>query len=361
MIHGGNIYEIEEKMGIPRNDILDFSSNINPLGVPDSLKRIILNSVEDLVKYPDIKYNDLKKAIGQYYSLDKADIIVGNGASEIIFNFIRAINPKRPLIVEPTFNEYRRSLKSKEDAVQNYLLKEKDFFQLKANKLINYMENNKTIDMLVICNPNNPTGGLVEPKEMLDIIQYCRLNKIFLMVDEAFMDFVANEATYTLMEYYKDYDNLMLVRAFTKFYGVPGLRLGFGITSNEKVKRKVEALLPPWNINTFGGYFGEVILSEKKYVLNTREWLSKQQEWFTDKLIAIKDIKVFPTRVNFILIKILTKQLTAKQLQQRLLRKGILIRDCSDFIGLNKQYFRLAIKDKASNERLLSDLTNALK
>ncbi|SCY94625.1 threonine-phosphate decarboxylase CobD [Alkaliphilus peptidifermentans] len=361
MTHGGNIYEIEKRTGIAKDSILDYSSNINPLGVPDGLKKIICDGIDDLTKYPDINYHELKDSIAQYYRLSVEDILVGNGAAQIIFDFINAVAPRNTLIVQPTFSEYERALNIGGKNIIHYFLREEDSFQLNVDNLLKYLAADKSIDMVIICNPNNPTGRLISKGEMMCIIDFCEENNIFLIIDEAFMDFADEMGIHTLMNECKKYKNLMVVRAFTKFYGIPGLRLGFGVTSNLDIKNRIELLSLPWNINTFASYFGRILLSEDKYVANSFKWLKNERVNFFNKLNEIKVLKVFSSETNFVLLKLLENNYTAKTLQANLLKRGILIRDCSSFKGLNEKYIRLAVKDGASNERLIKELKSIIK
>ncbi|AKL94471.1 threonine-phosphate decarboxylase [Clostridium aceticum] len=358
MAHGGNIFEIQRKCNIHKDDLLDYSANINPLGLPDSLKTMILHSIEDLQHYPDIHYEELKMAIAEYYCVDKKDIFVGNGAAQIIFDTIHALNPKKTMILAPTFSEYERALKVCGSEIVKHALHEEEDFRVNIQELLEAMD--KDIDLMILCNPNNPTSKLLKAEEIKKVLEQAVKKNIYLMIDEAFMDFVSEEESYSMMQSYREYENLVIVRAFTKFYGIPGLRLGFGLCSNEKLKEKISSGAIPWSINTFAAYFGKVLLAETNYVEKTHRWLENEKKRFVEKLKEIDGLKIFSPSVNFILVKILKPNVDVLQLQKKLLEKNILIRDCSNFSNLDKSFFRIAIKDETNNEKFAEALQEAM-
>ena len=358
MTHGGNIFEIQRKHNINKDTLVDFSSNINPLGIPESLKTLIIDKIAELECYPDIHYHQLKTIIAEYYSLDQKDIFVGNGAAQVIYDAIHAVKPKMSIILAPTFSEYERALVSHGSKVQYHYLEEKNNFNLREEDLIGAIDD--SVDLVVLCNPNNPTSKLIKKDNIKKILDKCKKHNTFLMIDEAFMDFVEDDEYYSMLGDYREYNNLIIVRAFTKFYGIPGLRLGFGISRNEKIIASVSENTIPWSLNTFAGYFGQVLLSEKEYVEKTYNWLREEKKRFVKKLAEIEGITVYIPSVNFILIKIVKENVDVDILKERLLKENILIRDCSNFNGLSKKFFRIAIKDPILNDRFVDSLIKAM-
>ncbi|MCC5910263.1 MAG: threonine-phosphate decarboxylase [Clostridiaceae bacterium] len=354
MTHGGNIFEIQRNCNIDKNQLLDYSANINPLGVPQTFKKIMKESLEDIEHYPDIHYDALKTAIEKYYTIDKSHIYLGNGAAEIIFNTIRAIAPKKSILLAPTFSEYAKALNAVDSVIEEVHLKKEDEFSLDMEELIETIDT--STDLVVLCNPNNPTGTLIETKDIVKLLKKCHEKNTYLMIDEAFMDFIEEDKFYSMLHSYKLYPHLIIVRAFTKFYSIPGMRLGFGVCCNEGILKKIYKITPPWNLNTFASYFGKVLLTEEQYVKETYQWLKEEKSRFVTALEKIEGMKTFAPSVNFILIKILKPSMTVDELRDKLLKKGILIRDCSNFNGLDKSYFRIAIKDEASNDILIENL-----
>ncbi|SDK69956.1 threonine-phosphate decarboxylase CobD [Natronincola ferrireducens] len=359
MLHGGNLFEIQRKCNIDKNSLLDYSANINPLGVPATLKTLITNRINDLEHYPDIYYHELKYAIATYYSLSIEDIFVGNGAAQIIFDSIHTLRPQKSILLAPTFSEYERALKSCNTAIVKHQLKEEENFDLDIDKFIKEIDD--SIDLIVLCNPNNPTSRLITTKGLEKILQKSREVNAYLIIDEAFMDFVEDQQCYSMLDKYRDYTNLIIVRAFTKFYGVPGLRLGFGVCRNSGLIEQLHQRMLPWSLNTFAGYFGEVLRSETTYVEKTHQWLQQEKKRFVEELKKIEGLKVFSPSVNFILIKILVAGFDVPQLKQRMLEKNILIRDCSTFDNLDKKFFRIAVKSRIHNEIFTKTLMEVMK
>jgi len=175
------------------------------------------------------------------------------------------------------------------------------------------------------------------------------------MIDEAFMDFADENKVITLLKVYKEYSNLLIVRAFTKFFGVPGLRLGFGITCGVDLKNTINKISIPWSLNTFASYFGYVLKNDEGYIQETYKWINLEKDWFLKELRKLKNIRVFDTDVNFVLFRLET-DVSASILWEKMIIKGILIRNCSSFRGLNEKYVRLAIKDRKSNEKIINAL-----
>ena len=358
MTHGGNIYEIERRKGIARADLIDYSANINPLGVPEELKELIINQITALVNYPDPEYTELKQAIESFYRLDKEDIILGNGAAEVIHSFIRVIKPRKALLIQPSFSEYRNALEYVGAEIKEYYLKEEKDFQLDIKDLLENIADD--IQLLIICNPNNPTSTLITRANMKKLVEFCCSKNVYIMIDEAFMDFVDKDGAITLIEEYRRYNRLFVVRAFTKFFGIPGLRLGFGVCCNNRLIEDMKKASLPWNINTFASGFGIMLRDNNRYVADTYTWLEAEREWFAGELNKLRGVKIYEPSANFILIKLLGEKTNTEVLRERLLNYKIMIRECKNFHGLDDSFFRIAIKDRATNLYFLDALNKCL-
>lgn len=364
--HGGNIYKIFREKNIDK--ILDYSSNINPYGLPESLKKEIFEKLFVLERYPDPDYIELREKIAEKNNLNIENIIVGNGATEIIFLFMKILSPKKVLIVSPTFGEYERAIKSSilaDDSLEiNYFeLKEAENFVLNIKNLETELENN--YDLLILCNPNNPTGQFLKLKKLEEILKICEQKNTKLFVDEAFVEFVEDWENESIINSKENKENLFVIRAFTKFFAIPGLRLGYGICFNNNLLKKMLEKKEPWSVNNIADLAGKTVLDDENYIQKTKEWIKNQKKYMYENLNKIEGLRAYKTEVNFILLKIednlLGKGLDVKNLRKEMLEKGILIRDASNFIYLNKHYFRLAIKDKLNNEKVIETLTSILK
>ena len=364
--HGGNIYKIFREKNIDK--ILDYSSNINPYGLPENLKKEIFEKLFVLERYPDPDYIELREKIAEKNNLNIENVIVGNGATEIIFLFMKILSPKKVLIVSPTFGEYERAIEAStlaNDSLEiNYFeLKEKENFVLNVKNLETELENN--YDLLILCNPNNPTGQFLKLKKLEEILKICEQKNTKLFVDEAFVEFVEDWENESIINSKENKENLFVIRAFTKFFAIPGLRLGYGICFNNNLLKKMLEKKEPWSVNNIADLAGKTVLDDENYIQKTKEWIKDQKKYMYENLNKIEGLRAYKTEVNFILLKIednlLEKGLDVKNLRKKMLEKGILIRDASNFIYLNKHYFRLAIKDKLNNEKVIETLTSILK
>ncbi|WP_036100121.1 histidinol-phosphate transaminase [Leptotrichia sp. oral taxon 215] len=373
--HGGNIYKIFREKNI--KEILDYSSNINPYGIPESLKKRITENLEILERYPDPDYVELRQKLSNLNKVNLSDIILGNGATEIIFLFMKVINPKKILIVSPTFGEYERAVKATEISgdtvdlscsngdnknienkkieIEYFELKESDDFKLNIGNLKNELENK--YDLLIICNPNNPTGKFLKLAQTEEILKECNKYNTKLFIDEAFIEFLEDGMKESIINTEGNKKNLFVTRAFTKFFAIPGLRLGYGMYFDKELEKKISEKKEPWSVNNFAEMAGLTVLDDAEYIEKTLKWIAEEKKYMYEKLNKISGMKVYETEVNFITGKIdeklFSEGLNVKILREKMLEQGILIRDASNFKFLDERFFRLAIKDRASNERVI--------
>ena len=360
--HGGNIYKVFREKNI--KEILDYSSNINPYGIPESLKKRITENLEVLERYPDPDYVELRQKLANLNKVNLSDIVLGNGATEIIFLFMKVINPKKILIVSPTFGEYERAVKAtgisgdienKKIEIEYFELKESDDFKLNIENLKNELENK--YDLLIICNPNNPTGKFLKLAQTEEILKECNKYDTKLFIDEAFIEFLEDGMKESIINTEGNKKNLFVTRAFTKFFAIPGLRLGYGMYFDKELEKKISEKKEPWSVNNFAEMAGLTVLDDAEYIEKTLKWIAEEKIYMYEKLNEISGIKVYETEVNFITGKIdeklFSEGLNVKVLREKILEQGILIRDASNFKFLDERFFRLAIKDRASNERII--------
>ena len=379
--HGGNIYKIFREKNI--KEILDYSSNINPYGIPESLKKRITENLEILERYPDSDYIELRQKLAHLNKVDISNIILGNGATEIIFLFMKVINPKKILIVSPTFGEYERAVKATERVedssilrdsnkkkydeksfgkqkieIEHFELKENDDFKLNIDNLKNELA--KKYDLLIICNPNNPTGKFLKLDETEEILKECNKYNTKLFIDEAFIDFLEDGMKESIINAKENKQNLFVTRAFTKFFAIPGLRLGYGIYFDKKLEKGISEKKEPWSVNNIAEMAGLTVLDDTEYIEKTLKWITEEKTYVYEKLNEINGIKPYKTEVNFITVKIednfILKGLNVKILRGKMIEKGILIRDASNFKFLDERFFRLAIKNRKNNDRVIETL-----
>lgn len=342
--HGGDIYTEGRFKGVK---LLDFSSNINFLGVPDSFKANVHKALEDMTCYPDLKYREVKYHIKEYLKGDlrEENIILGNGAAEIISLAIGAL--VKPCIVVPSFSEYEAAVKIKS--------KEIVFSPLNEDFSYNYgdiKDKLKECDGLVIANPNNPNGGIINREAFKEIIGYCEKNKKRIIIDEAFVEFI-NDNNQSFIDKCCSFRCLFIIRALTKFFGMPGVRLGYGVSSDMDFINSLSKHQIPWNINTFAELAVKSVLKDGKYINDSKTMLLKERTYFTHKLQEFKFVdKIFESHANFILLRL--RKITGEDIFNYCISKDVLIRRCRNFRGLDDSFIRLAIKSREDNNKLLS-------
>ena len=350
--HGANVDDMAAQYNKNPESILDFSANINPYTI-DQLEHYILQGVKRSNQYPDIHYTQLKQNIAQYLGCSESFIIPGNGATEIMYLLMKCI--EGPLaIINPTFSEYERSARLNHMPIVDFYLNKHRDFSLNLDEISSRMDEFET---LFICNPNNPTGKVQNIKPLLELLTSG--NKP-LIVDETFMEFVEDEKSYSLLDYAKDYPNLIIIKAATKFFGLPGIRLGYGVTSNRKLIEQMHFYKEPWTVNSFAELLGHYIFKEEQYIQRTKDYFKEERKRIIAELRTVPYFKTYDTDANFILMEINQtelKGLTAKVLKQRLFKEyNILIRDASNFKGLDAYFIRIAIKTQEQNNRIIRAL-----
>ena len=349
--HGANVDNMAKKFGKNENDIIDFSSNVNPHIISD-LGKYVLEGLEKSRSYPDINYTNLRNNISDYIKVDSELIIPGNGATEIIYLLMKSIK-RRLAILNPTFSEYGRGAKLNNLEIIDFHLKEENNFSIDLDEI---QKNMDKFDSLFVCNPNNPNGKVKDINELLDLMIE---NDKLLIVDETFMEFVGEEEKYSLINKIEQTPNLFILKAVTKFFGMPGLRLGYGVTSNKQIINNIYEYKEPWTINSFAENLSNYLFKDKEYINGSKDYYINERKFMLEELRKISRLKVYDTDTNFVLIKLDDDE--ANSLKLELFEKyNILIRDASNFIGLDKSYIRVAIKSHNDNKVLIESLRKIL-
>ncbi|MEA9389347.1 threonine-phosphate decarboxylase CobD [Acerihabitans sp. TG2] len=360
--HGGNVREMAQKWGLDETAILDFSANINPLGMPTSLKQAIVNRLDLAESYPDPEYQRLHARLAQHHHCPASWILAGNGATELIFDLASLLRHKTVLLLTPSFGEYRRALQWMDCRLEEYPLAEEDDFRPDTRLLAALRPG---IDCVFLCTPNNPTGQLMETSLLLAIAQRCQELSIMLVVDEAFMDFIPDGVSLT--DSLQRFSQVFVLRSLTKFYAIPGLRLGYMVSSNTTAMAQLRQRRPPWTLNAFAALAGEILLDDRDYQHATWRWLKQEQTTLTAGLRTIRQLRVWQPTANYIFFRCLRPAL---DLQAALLSPVVatgaaevitlsprpLIRRCANYPGLNGNFYRVAIKGPKDNQLLLHEL-----
>lgn len=343
--HGGDIY------GYP--GVVDFSANINYLGMPQAVKAAAIRGVEESVHYPQVAHRQLRHAVAERYHIEEEQILCGNGAAELIYCLVEALQPKRALVMAPSFSEYEEALDSCGCEVLRYLLKKEDAF-CPDEGFIRQIQS--SIDMVFVCNPNNPTGGLVSISYIEEVCRMCEKVGAILVVDESFLEFVPQAvSSRTLL---RQYDNIVILQSFTKIYAMPGLRLGCVFCGKESLVDLVQKRLQPWNVSLPAQYAGIAAMQEKEYVEASARLIAHEREFLTEELRLAGlengvELIVYEGAANFLLFY------GPELLWQYCLEEGVLLRDCSNFEGLGKGWFRTAVRGHEENGRLIEAVRKA--
>lgn len=357
-IHGGNIWGLAGRHRMEAKEILDFSANVNPLGPSEKAIEAIHKGLWKIPYYPDPDCARLKEAISHYIGGVKVDnIIVGNGSTELIYLFCEVFIGKgdAALIPEPTFGEYENAVR-KAGGRPIYVGSERDF-RINVDNLVGMMA--PPAKAVFLCNPNNPTGTLVSRDDVLGIVEEASRRDILVVIDEAFIEFVDEEKCYSLAEDVEKYQHLFVLRSLTKAFGLAGLRVGYGIACKDLID-VLSRVKVPWNVNCLAQDAAVSALEDREHIRRTQKLISEERKFLLSELGKIKGLKAFPTEANFILIDIRQTGLTAAQLKERMLTRGILIRDCSSFRGLDAYYIRVSVRTREENDKLLASLREVL-
>ncbi len=355
-MHGGNIRGLTEKYNLKDKGFIDFSSNINPLGFPKGLKKIIADNLESISYYPDIESKVIKNALFRHLNIHTDNLLIGNGSIELIFLITQALIPKKALIPIPNFSEYERALNLARTNNIFLKLSEKNNFQLNLDEVLIRLSG---VNLIFLSNPNNPTGALIDKASMEILIKECEKRKVFLVIDEAFMDFVQGGDRISMLESAVRSKYVLVLQSMTKFFALAGLRLGF-LAGEKKLIKKITSYQPPWSVNSLAQAAGARVIQDTFFIKKSREYLFKERKYLFRELRAIDSLKTYTPNSNFIFCKILNKKTNSTSLFDSCARKGIFIRDCSNFRGLNNSFIRVAIRKRDENNKLIKTLKEIL-
>ena len=352
--HGGDVY---------RNAVdLDFSVNINPFGIPAGVKRALIEAIEVCTQYPDAQVEALRTAMAKKEAVPSDCLLFGNGASELFVAIIHAKKPKTVLIPVPSFSGYQSAASCEDCQVRYYYMKKENDFSLTddfIHTLTAQTETHNAPDLIFLANPNNPTGSCIQPAILLQLLSLCEASNITLVIDECFLEFTTHTDESLVMKAVQS-KHLIVVRAFTKIYGMPGVRLGYLVASKENVQQ-LKKQLPEWNVSLLAQYAGVAALKETDFVKNTVVYVKKQREYLIEQLRAL-GLTVWAGEADYLLFQSdhdLYQNLYP-DLYHALLKKKILIRDCSNYEGLEQGYYRIAVKKEEENKRLIQALKECL-
>ena len=309
------------------------------------MKRAVQESVADIEHYPDVRCEALREAISGFEQVNMEEILCGNGAAELFFAAVQAVRPQKALVTAPSFSEYEEALRSVGAEVEYYYLCEEDNFQIREDYVDKLSEE---IDMIFLCNPNNPTGQIIDRDMLIKILGRCKKQNIIVILDECFLEFLDEPNRYEMSDLREEYPNLLIIKAFTKIFSMPGLRLGYAISSNQDTLEEMSWKLQQWNVSVPAQMAGVAALERpEEYIRQTREYVSGQREYMRN-IMKMMGYVVFASKANYLFFK------GRPGLEKEALEAGFLIRDCQNYEGLSEGFYRIAVRTKEENERLIT-------
>lgn len=356
--HGGDVWGFSRKYNVPLEQVLDFSGPINFLGPSPKAVEAVKQQAKLIRFYPDPNPTELRQEVAKYVGHDvcESNIVLGNGSIELIY-MIAEVFPSsyKAVIPVPSFTEYEKAvLRVHGDTI---------FVQLPEDFALETERVKKAVTedtkLMCICNPHSPSGTLYDRDTILDLLDFCQKKDIILSVDENYIEFAAKGEDATMVGYVKKYSNLFVIHSVTKFYGMPGIRFGYGIAT-ENLIETLETTRQPWSINTLAGFATLAAFNDKAFIENTRRTIAKERAEFAKMLMEIDCLQVFPSETNFLLVKILNPKFTSTGLREQMAKEGMLIRDCSTFVGLDDSFFRVTVRASADNAKLVEGFRRVL-
>lgn len=339
--HGGDVY------GAPVD--LDFSANTNPYGTPEGVLTAIRDALPRLRQYPDPYCRELVSAIAAFEDLPAAYILCGNGAAELIYAFCEAAGSARAAETAPTFSEYALGLERAGGAMLRHPLRQANAFRLDRS-FLDFLRR-ESPDVVFLCNPNNPTGQVAEAALLEELLAYTRQRGIRLFLDECFLDLA--ERGESLKRFLPDNPQLLILKAFTKSYGMAGARLGYCLSADAALLRAMSATVQPWNVSLLAQAAGVAALGEQAFLQRARSTIFTERQWLSAQLRDL-GFWVCPSAANYLLFQ------GPAGLHKALLEQRIAIRSCDNYYGLGPGWYRIAVKLHGENERLISAMAAVL-
>ena len=336
-IHGGNIYQYKEAA--------DFSANINFHGMPQSVKEAAHAAIDRSIHYPEPDSRSLKAVLAEREGVPESAIICGNGAAELMFALAIAKRPKKAVLAQPCFFEYEQALTAVGCTLVHVPLKKEDGFQVGMAFAEQIPED---ADLVILGNPNNPTGRTARPELLREIVRKCTENSVKLVVDECFNDFLTDAERHTRKDLLESNPGLIILRAYTKMYAVPGVRFGWCMTADAALIEKLYHAGQPWNVSVIAQACAAAAANEPAWAIETAKRIAEERRFLSDGLAAC-GLTVFPGEANFLLFRS-----NDTGLHKKLAEHGIMIRNCDNYRGLSAGYYRVAVKTREASKCLLN-------
>lgn len=348
--HGGNIYQMARRLGIPESEVLDFSANINPVGLPDFIREAVISSIDGIVNYPDPDCTALREEISRHDRIPAEFISCGNGGADLLFRLAYGLRPGKVLLPVPAFVEYEEAMTAAGAEMVYYRMGE----DLEIHEDIMDLMS-EDIDLMIICNPSNPTGILTGRDLLAVILDRARELGIRLMIDECFLEICQGEEDFTMRGYLEKNPNLLILKSFTKMYAIPGLRLGYLLSADPDLIARVNRAGQAWPVSYTAQCVGIAALKRPDYREQVVEVTNRERAFMMEALSGLP-VRLYPGAANYLFFR--AEGMT--DLDARLEKYGIMIRNCSNYVNLGDDYWRVAVRSHQENEKLISALKEIL-
>jgi threonine-phosphate decarboxylase len=352
--HGGNLNLMGKQYRLKPEQFVDFSVNLNPLGPPPALLEAWQSSLHVLTRYPEPDSRTLKESAASFAGVPPEQLIMANGAVELIYSLVQSLQPRRVLIPGPTFGDYEDVCHVEGVQVKHFYLRPEKGFVPHLSQLVEAARN---VDLVFICNPNNPTGHLWPEAILEPFLNYCAAEAVFVVLDESFLPFHPRWEELSRVSWTARHRNLFVLQSLTKFFAVPGLRIGYGVAHPVTITW-LGRHLPPWQVNGIAQELMPLAFAAGDYARLTRDFLIKEREWLAHSLRQINGVRVYPSEAAYLLLEL--NNLTSSELTGNLAGERILVRDCTNFAFLGNRFIRVAVKDRQSNKLLIKQLQKLL-
>lgn len=355
--HGSDVEKIEKRFGIKADEIVSFAANVSPLGVSDKYLEGITDKLHCVERYPERDYRRLREAISSYCDADPMHIMVGSGSSEIISAVIKHIMRPNVLIVSPAYSEYERNVTIAGGRARYHALREEDGFRFDAARLTDALAEED--DILMICNPVNPTGCAIEASELETVLNTCEKLHIICVVDETYIDFA--DEKYDATSLTDKYPSLFVIRSMSKFFCAPGLRLGYAVSSDEALLDSIEENKDPWSVSSLSVEAAILMLSDKEYIIRARRYMEEERQRVCSMLDELREkgLSYIRPAANFVLVHLPDNGPSAEKLFNMAINEKMMIRNCADYPGLENGYIRFCFMKSEDDDRLISLIREA--
>ncbi len=342
------------QLRIEQYETVLYDANLNPLGIPVSVKQSIANNIGSIIKYPDIYYANLKTAIADYAHTTLERIIMGNGSPDLLRLFAALLTPKKAMLLVPSSTEYEKVITAYGCEPVFYELDEEKEYELDVEDLISHLDS--SLDLLILGNPNNPTSKRILREDVAAIAEACKKQDIFLLVDEMYVEFLDDYEEVTAVPLTEDFENLAVLRSVSKFFAVPGLRFAYAVMNNEELAQIIDLTTTKNNIATLSAIAGIDMFKDQKYIEESRSTIHTERSLVYLAMAPCRTIKLFKPSANFMLMKILSDELTSSKVAEHCALRGIMLRKCDDIRGLSNKYIRFCFMNPKQNDLMVNTI-----